>query len=190
MNAKQVLGLMKLGLEPEIPDNESYTIPLSEVSGFPVETELSDNGGLSRGTPTMQGVTAGETAPIRPTDASLFCLAISAGDPGVGFVLGKIHNIFDRALARQSLSQEGMKQTYLDFPFTVCRSLQGGEQEIDVLIRVTHYKSPGDNGALDHRDPAYEPGEVEFGNAFTAAGEKITLTDAELEAAEERFWNQ
>lgn len=77
-----------------------------------------------------------------------------------------------------------------DFPFTIYRSIEGlGDGEIELAIQVKHYRSPGNNGHLDHRDPNYEAGEVEFGDAVVVtSGRTIELTPLELEAAETAFW--
>lgn len=78
-----------------------------------------------------------------------------------------------------------------DFPFSVSRSLEGmGDQEMEVAIEVVHYRPPGNNRGLDHRDPQYEAGEVTFGDAVVVStGKTIELSQLEWEAAESAFWN-
>lgn len=73
---KEVLALLRIGLDEEtdlsgglIESLQGGSLPknntlVRSLAGQPVNTELSDNGGLSQGTPTVQGVTAGETAPL------------------------------------------------------------------------------------------------------------------------------
>lgn len=82
--------------------------------------------------------------------------------------------------------------TNADFTFTISRSFEGpGDQEIELAIEVTHYRKPGDNHGLDHRDPAYDAGEVSFGDAVAVAtGNTIELTRLEIESAEEQFWKE
>lgn len=127
----------------------------------------------------------------KPTlsDVGLFCLAISAGESGIGHATAELHNYFERVGAKYAIP---MKPTYPDFPFSIYRSLEdAGDQEIEIALQVTHYKPPGDNGSLDRRDPAYEPGEVEFGDAVSVAtGKTVRLTELELERAETEFWSQ
>lgn len=178
-------------LELPLPPGEGRT----ELSGREEASSASDVA-QDKTLPSASGVVgnnrgcsrvvtdSGSSAPPAqfPSLSDLGLIAIT--DPGIGWALGQLHNIFKKAGEKYE-----MKPTYPDFPFTVYRSMEGpGDQEIEVRIRVTHYKAPGNNGSLDHRDPNYEAGEVEFGDAFTLAGKKITLTKLELETAEERFW--
>lgn len=68
--AMQLLGYQGLPIGPELIKQEQErekisTLPLSVVSGFPVEPELTSIGGLLRGERhSISGVTAGETALI------------------------------------------------------------------------------------------------------------------------------
>lgn len=81
------------------------------------------------------------------------------------------------------------KPSHPDFPYTIDRSFEG-QGEIELAIEVTYYKPPGNNKYLDHRDPAYSPGEIEFGHAIeVATGKTVELTAAEWQAVEESFWN-
>lgn len=77
-----------------------------------------------------------------------------------------------------------------DFPFSVQRDFS--DDAVEVAIEVTHYRPPGSNRGLDHRDPNYDPGEVLFGDAYMLDKDgkptPITLTQLELEAAEGSFW--
>lgn len=78
--------------------------------------------------------------------------------------------------------------TFLDFPYCLDRTIEG-EGEIELAIEVTHYREPENNRGLDHRDPAYEAGEVEFGGAVVVStGTTIQLTPREWESVEEAFW--
>jgi hypothetical protein len=77
-----------------------------------------------------------------------------------------------------------------DFPWTLERSFEGG-QEINLAIQVRHFQAPNKHGAISERDPAADPGEVDFGDAVNVAtGNTIELTPAEWQACEEAFWNQ
>lgn len=76
-----------------------------------------------------------------------------------------------------------------DFLYTIDRSFEG-LGEIELAIEVTHYRAPGDNKYLDHRDPNYEPGEVEFGDAISVeTGKTVELTPLEWDAVDTSFWN-
>lgn len=76
-----------------------------------------------------------------------------------------------------------------DFPYCLDRAIEGGG-EIELAIQVAHYRPPGNNRGLDHRDPNYDAGEVEFGHAVVAdSGRTIVLTPMEWEAVETAFWN-
>lgn len=78
--------------------------------------------------------------------------------------------------------------THPDFPFFLQRDFL--DSEIELAIQVTHYRPPGNNRGLDHRDPNYDAGEVEFGDAVVVAtGNTITLTPLEWDAVETAFWN-
>lgn len=81
-----------------------------------------------------------------------------------------------------------MKTEHPDFPFSISRDFL--DTEIEVTIQVLHYRPPGNNRGLDHRDPAYDPGVLEFGEAHTLDGKTIELTELEKEAAETRFWEK
>lgn len=77
--------------------------------------------------------------------------------------------------------------TQPDFQYCLDRTIDG-EGEIELAIEVKHYQEP-ENTNLDHRDPNYSPGEVEFGNAVVAdSGRTIVLTPMEWEAVETAFW--
>lgn len=98
-------------------------------------------------------------------------------------------------IAREQQREAGQKTLkpvlrWPDFLFSISRSLEGpGDQEIELAIEVTHYREPGNNRGLDHRDPSYEAGEVEFGDAISVAtGDKIALTQLEWDAVAEAFW--
>lgn len=81
------------------------------------------------------------------------------------------------------------KFAWPDFPYTIDRSFEG-LSEIELAIEVKHFKRPGNNKHLDHRDPNYEPGEVEFGDAISVvAGKTVELTPLEWDAVETAFWN-
>lgn len=82
-----------------------------------------------------------------------------------------------------------MKTAFPDFHFFVQRDFC--DDEIEVAIEVKEFRASGKNGNLDHRDPSYDPGYVEFGEAYSVPpGTPITLTKRELEQTEAAFWNQ
>lgn len=81
-----------------------------------------------------------------------------------------------------------LRGTFPDFTFFVSRDFS--DDHVEVVIEVLHYHPPGNNKSLDHRDPAYDAGEVTFGNARYLNGESAKLTELELNAAEQAFWNQ
>lgn len=99
----------------------------------------------------------------------------------------------EKARRRERLQRWDKRRmsTNLDFPFTISRSFEGpGDQEIELAIEVRHYRPPGNNRGLDHRDPNYDAGEVEFGDAVVVAtGKTIELTPLEWEAVTTAFWN-
>lgn len=107
-------------------------------------------------------------------------------------VLGeKEANVNAGDLATQK-SLQPTQPEHPDFPFTVYRSMEGpGDGEIELAIQVKHYRAPGNNGHLDHRDPNYEAGEIEFGDAVNiATGNTIELTRMEWASTKEAFWAQ
>lgn len=82
-----------------------------------------------------------------------------------------------------------MKTAFPDFSFFVQRDFC--DNEIEVAIEVKEFRSPGENRNLDHRYPSYDPGYVEFGEAYSVPpGTPITLTKRELEQAESAFWGK
>lgn len=96
-------------------------------------------------------------------------------------------------LIRKEEAREAAKPNPLnvhpDFHFSVQRDFS--DDLIDLAIQVTHYRAPGNNRGLDHRDPAYDGGEVEFGDAIVVStGETIQLTPLEWDAVESAFWNR
>lgn len=79
-----------------------------------------------------------------------------------------------------------VQPTWPDFSFSIQRDFS---DSIELAIEVKHFRKPGNNGSLDHRDPAYDPGELEFADAVVVStGKTFELTPLEWEAAEEAFW--
>lgn len=110
---------------------------------------------------------------------------ISLTQFGIAGAIQAINQHFEEQIERAGKP----KPVYPDFPYTIDRSFEG-LGEIELAIEVKHFKRPGDNTYLDHRDPAYESGEVEFGDAIeVATGKTIELTRAEWEQVETSFWN-
>lgn len=73
-----------------------------------------------------------------------------------------------------------------DFAFTIYRD----GKEIDLRVEVLNYREPYIPRGMDSRDPACDPGEVDFGKAVIASsGEEITLTPEESIALETKFWS-
>lgn len=72
-----------------------------------------------------------------------------------------------------------------DFSFSVSRDFS--DDSVEVAIEVRHYRPPGNNKSLDHRDPAYDSGEVTFGDAYYLDGKQAHLTELEWEAAERQI---
>lgn len=82
------------------------------------------------------------------------------------------------------------KQSYPDFPYTIDRSFEG-LGEIELAVEVKYYRPDSEHkGWIDHRDPAFSPGEVQFGDAVVVStGHTIELTQLEWDAIETAFWN-
>lgn len=109
---------------------------------------------------------------------------ISLTGLGIAGAIQAINQHFSEQIAKAKKP----KPSYPDFPYTIDRSLEG-QGEIELAIEVKHFKRAGDNGYLDHRDPNYEAGEVEFGDAIeVATGKTVELTPSEWEQVENSFW--
>lgn len=117
----------------------------------------------------LESETTNEASP-RPSDLGLILLAI----PGDGIT---------------PAISEPMKTALPEFQFFIQRDFC--DDEIEVAIKVKEFRPSGKNGNLDHRDPSYDPGYVEFGDAYSVPpGTPITLTKRELDQAETAFWGQ
>lgn len=111
---------------------------------------------------------------------------ISLTSLGIAGAMGAIQKHFDEQIAKAAKP----KSYHPDFQYTLDRTLDG-QGEIEVAVEVTYYRADSEHkGWIDHRDPAFSPGEVQFGDAIdTATGETVTLTPLEWEQVEAAFWN-
>jgi hypothetical protein len=108
--------------------------------------------------------------------------------PGIVGAITELGRIFAKAAPKLPPSPKPKQrdEKLQSFPWFVQRDFS--DDSVEVVIEITSYTSPGDNGSLDHRDPNYEQGYVDFGSAYYLDGRECVLTELEREAAERAFW--
>jgi hypothetical protein len=77
--------------------------------------------------------------------------------------------------------------------FTWFRQVDFEDEPQEIALEITYFRERNSHGCISERDPGFDCGEVTFGDANIVGKDgkltPVVLTELELEAATDAFWN-